>query len=97
MATPDPAQPPSVPPPTVPPLALRVLYMIVFAVVFWILCWTLAVTAVLQLILTLLTTQPNAELVRFGRGLGRYCQHIVEFLTFASDQVPFPVSPWPAA
>jgi hypothetical protein len=49
------------------------------------------------LILTLLASQPNAELVRFGRGLGRYCQHIIEFLTFASDQVPFPVSPWPAA
>jgi Domain of unknown function (DUF4389) len=97
MATPDPTRPPSVPPASVPPHALRVLHMIFFGVVFWILCWTLAVTAVLQLVLTLLATQPNAELVRFGRGLGHYCQHIVEFLTFATDAVPFPFSPWPAA
>ncbi len=78
-----------------PPLALRVLYMLVFAVVFWILTWTLAVTAVVQLVLTLLTTRPQPDLVRFGRGLAQYSRQVIEFLTFVSDATPFPFSEWP--
>lgn len=92
MATPNPAPPVS---PSVPPLVLRALYMLVFAIIFWILAWTLAVTALLQFILTALAAQPNAELVRFGRALARYCQEVVEFLTFVSERVPFPFSAWP--
>ena len=93
MATPDPVPPAA---PTVPPLALRALYMLVFAVVFWIIAWSLALTALLQLILTALSAQPNAELARFGHALARYCAQVVEFLTFASERVPFPFTEWPA-
>jgi len=81
---------------SLPPLALRALYMIVFAVVFWILTWILAATALLQLLLTLLTTKPQGELVRFGQGLAKYALEIIEFLTFASEELPFPFRAWPA-
>ena len=90
----DPLPPPASPT-APPPLALRALYMLVFAIVFWILTWILAVTALLQLLLTALATQPNAELARFGRALAHYCGQVVEFLTFASERVPFPFSDWP--
>ena len=75
-------------------IATRVLYMLMFAVVFWLLCWALAVTAVLQLILRLSSGQPNAELTRIGARLGAYARAIIEFLTFASDVVPYPFTPW---
>ena len=77
-------------------LGVRVLYMVVFAIVFWILAWTLAATAVLQLVLTLLSARPNADVMRFGAGLGAYSRQVIEFLTFASEKVPFPVGEWPA-
>ncbi len=78
-----------------PDLALRVLYMVLFAIVFWILTWTLAVVAILQIVLRLVNGRPHAEVTRFGAGLGRYARHIIEFLTFVTEIVPYPISPWP--
>ncbi len=90
----------SVPQPTTPPastdLALRVLYMVLFAVVFWILTWTLAVVTLLQLLLRLINGRPHAEVARFGSGLARYSRELIEFLTFVTETLPYPFSPWPA-
>ena len=83
-------------PPDGPDLGLRVLYMVLFAVIFWILVWVLAVTAVLQLVLRLVNGRPHQELARFGAALGRYAREVIEFLTFATESVPYPFSPWPA-
>lgn len=44
----------------------------------------------------MLTFAPNARLVSFGRSLGRYLQQIAYFLTFASEDTPFPFSDWPS-
>ena len=44
----------------------------------------------------LLAGKPNDRLVSFGRSLGRYLQQIVEFLTFATEEMPFPFNDWPA-
>ena len=83
-------------PPGGPDLGLRVLYMVLFAVIFWILVWVLAVTAVVQLVLRLVNGRTQPQLSRFGAGLGRYAREVIEFLTFATESVPYPVSPWPA-
>jgi hypothetical protein len=82
--------------PAGPDLGLRVLYMVLFAVIFWILVWVLAVTSVVQLVLRLVNGRPQPELMRFGTGLGRYAREVIEFLTFATESVPYPFSPWPA-
>jgi hypothetical protein len=89
----------SVPQPTAPPaspdLALRVLYMVLFAIVFWLLTWTLAVVTLLQLVLRLVNGRPQAEVARFGAALGRYAREVIEFLTFVTEVLPYPFSPWP--
>ena len=90
--------PPSTRPPVPVPqmsLGMRILYMVLFAIVFWILAWTLAATAVLQLLVMLLRAKPNPDVVRFGIGLAAYARQVIEFLTFASDKVPFPIGEWP--
>ena len=89
-------------PPATQPSALsgageRVLFTVVFAVAFWILCWVLAVTAVLQLILRLVNGKAHADLARFGAGLARYARQVIEYLTFASEEAPFPFRNWPNA
>ncbi len=90
----------SVPQPTTSPagpdLAVRVLYMVLFAIVFWLLTWTLAVVAILQLVLRLVNGRPHPELRRFGSGLARYARELIEFLTFVTETLPYPFSPWPA-
>lgn len=88
-----------VPQPVKPPpgdLGERILYMLLFAIAFWIVCWVLAVTAIAQLLVRLLSGRPSLELARFGGGLARYTRQIVEYLTFATDRVPYPVGEFPA-
>ena len=72
----------------------RVLYTVVFAVAFWILAWVLLVTAALQLALRLVNGKAHADLARFGAGLARYARQVIEYLTFASDDAPFPFREW---
>jgi hypothetical protein len=90
----------SVPQPTTPAaspdLAMRVLYMVLFAIVFWLLVWTLAVVTLLQLTLRLINGRPHAEVAQFGSGLARYSRELIEFLTFVTETLPYPFSPWPA-
>ena len=90
----------SVPQPTTPPappeLGLRVLYMLLFGIVFWMLTWTLAVATILQLLLRLINGRPHAEVARFGSALARYSRELIDFLTFATDRMPYPFAPWPA-
>ena len=90
----------NVPQPTTPApppdLGLRVLYMLLFGVVFWILTWTLAVATLLQLLLRLINGRPHPEVARFGSSLARYAREIIDFLTFATERMPYPFGPWPA-
>jgi hypothetical protein len=90
----------NVPQPTTPApsadLGLRVLYMLLFGMLFWILTWTLAVATLLQLLLRLINGRPHPEVARFGSALARYAREIIDFLTFATETVPYPFSPWPA-
>lgn len=75
---------------------LRVLFMVLMALVFQ-LCGTLLfIVAVLQVLISLLNGAPNGRLLSFGRSLGRYLMQIAFFLTFASEDIPFPFNDWPA-
>jgi hypothetical protein len=86
--------PQTVAPPPVE-LGVRVLYMFLFAIVFWIVSWTLAVTAVVQLLVRLSTGRTSPELTRFGAGLARYTCQIIEYLTFVTERVPYPMGEFP--
>jgi hypothetical protein len=86
--------PQTVAPPPVD-LGVRVLYMFLFAVVFWIVSWALALTAIAQLLVRLSTGRASPELARFGGGLGRYTMQIIEYLTFVTERVPYPMGEFP--
>jgi len=83
-------------PHSAPDLPTRIIYMILFALVFWVLCWTLALTAMGQLVVCALNHgRSSSDLTRLGAGLGAYARQVIEFLTFASDVLPYPFSAWP--
>ncbi|HZO22264.1 MAG TPA: DUF4389 domain-containing protein [Steroidobacteraceae bacterium] len=88
--------PQTVTPPGSEGLGIRVVYMLLFAVAFWIVCWALALTALMQLCVRLLNGRPSTEVKRFGEALGRYAKQVIEFLTFASEILPYPFTAWPA-
>jgi hypothetical protein len=76
---------------------IRALFMVVMAFVLHVCGTVLFLVTVIQFVIVLLSGTPNERLVSFGRGMGSYLRQIVSFLTFATEDIPFPFSEWPAA
>jgi hypothetical protein len=75
---------------------VRGLLMILTALAYYISGTLLAIGAIIQFVLALVSDGPNARLIGFGQSLGRYLGQIADFVSFATEEVPFPFSPWPA-
>ena len=55
------------------------------------------VVALVQFIWLLVTGEPSRQLASFGAGLAIWAADAVRFLTFASEDKPFPWREWPAS
>ncbi|MFT7525549.1 MAG: hypothetical protein ACI9LY_000685 [Arenicella sp.] len=75
----------------------RVLFVALFWLVFYVAQMVVAAVAIAQCIFVLLTNNPNAHLQKFGDSLGKYIHDILRYVTFNSDQRPFPFSDFPKA
>ena len=75
---------------------MRGLFMLLLILAFHISGTVIFIVTAIQFVVMLLAGKPNARLVTFGRSLGRYLQQIVDFLTFATEEMPFPFNDWPA-
>ena len=53
--------------------------------------------AFIQFVLALLGDAPNSRLMAFGRSLGRYQAQIADFVSFGTQEPPFPFADWPAS
>ena len=51
--------------------------------------------SLIQFVLMLMNDTPNVRLASFGRSLARYFQQIVNFMTFATEEIAFPFNDWP--
>ena len=65
------------------------------------LAWQLAGTlllclAIIQFVVVLASDAPNPRLAVFGRSLGRFQSQIANFVSFASEDTPFPFADWPS-
>lgn len=78
-------------------LWVRGLLMLLMALAYQVTGTLVFVVTVVQFAMMLLNDAPNVRLLAFGRNLGRYLQQIVHFLTFASEEAPFPFNDWPSA
>ena len=76
---------------------LRGLFMLLFAVFFNIAEFILGAIVVFQFLNVLVTAKPMPRLVGFGESLGRYVYQIVRYLTFDTEDRPFPFADWPGA
>jgi hypothetical protein len=74
---------------------MRGLFMLLLILAYHISGTVILAATVIQFVMKLLTDKPNMKLVSFGRSLGRYMQQLANFLTFASEDMPFPFSDWP--
>ena len=74
---------------------IRLLYMIVFGLLSILARMVVWVVAVLQFLLVLITGTDNKNLRDLGQGAAKWTYQAFLFLTFNSNDKPYPFSDWP--
>ena len=75
---------------------LRGLLMILMGLAYQLASTVLFFTAIIQFVSALFSDAANPRLAAFGRSVCRFLSQIANFVSFASEEVPFPFSDWPA-
>ena len=70
------------------------MLMLVFAFIDSMVRLLLWLVILLQAAYLLLTGGINPNILEFGRGLSTYHYHILLFLTFCTEKLPFPFTEW---
>ena len=75
----------------------RLLFMLVFVVLSAITEVVLCAVVVIQFVWRIAKGEPNEQLLELGQGLATYLFQIVRFLTFNTEELPFPFDgDWPS-
>lgn len=74
---------------------LRFVYLVVFGFSFYLAIILTFATSIFQFLAKLFGGQSFAGLAEFGTNLATYQAQVIKFLTFASDEKPFPFAPFP--
>lgn len=74
---------------------MRLLYTALFAIIFNIAEAVVVVVFAIQFLSRLFTGRVNERLRALGQTLATYLYEIVLYITFQSDERPYPFGPWP--
>jgi len=74
---------------------LRLLFMVLFAVISWIAKLVLIAVVIFQFIVKLFTGDINERALGLGGQLSSYIYQILNYLTFNTEERPFPFNDWP--
>lgn len=75
---------------------LRFVYLVVFGVAFYLSILLTFAASVFQFLAKLFSGSAFEGLAEFGNNLATYQGQVTRFLTFSSDEKPFPFAPFPA-
>ena len=76
---------------------LRGLFILIYGIFFYFLCGIIWLLVVVQFIFKVVTGELNKQLEQFSVGLVQYALQILSYVTFQSEERPFPMSPWPGS
>ena len=74
---------------------LRSLFMVLFFVVYRIVDILVLLVAISQWFYVLLSGDANQGLSRFAKGLSLYVAQIITYLSYNTEEKPYPFSDWP--
>jgi hypothetical protein len=74
---------------------IRFAYMVLFALLVMAARLVVSIVVVLQFALVLVFGKDNENLRNLGQGLGKWVYQAIMFLTFNSNDKPFPFDEWP--
>jgi len=73
----------------------RGLYMLIFMLCLWLAKFVSYMVVLFQFFTVLFVGSPNERLRVFGQCLSYYIYQIMRFLTFNSEEHPYPLGEWP--
>lgn len=73
----------------------RLIYLILYGIIYRVAGIVLFAITIIQFVKALLTGSPFEQLQSFGGALAEYNRQLVAFLSYQSDEKPFPIGPWP--
>jgi hypothetical protein len=76
---------------------LRLVFMLLFALILQLAGLVMWGLVILQFLFSLITGRDNRNLRQFGQSLSLYIFHTLQFLTYNSEDKPFPFSDWPSS
>ena len=74
----------------------RLIPMIVLLICFGLAEAALYIIALIQFIWTLVNEHPNEQLTDFGAALSEWIAQDAKYLTYVTEEKPFPWAKWPA-
>ena len=74
---------------------IKIFYLIFFYVIYSFTDIVLILIAIFQTLCKLFGDGPSQSLQRTGQSLGLYVKQISEYLSYATEQKPYPFSDWP--
>ena len=76
---------------------MRGLLMVLMGLAYQLASTVLFLTALVQFVFALVSDAPNQRLAAFGQSVGRFQGQVANFVSFSSEDLPFPFSDWPSA
>ena len=73
----------------------RILYMTLFAVIFNVASFVIGAVIFAQALFAIVTGSQNDNVQKLASGLARFIYEIVNFLTYTTEEKPFPFNSWP--
>ena len=74
---------------------IRGFFILLFAAILGLAKVVVGFVVLFQFGHTLITRQTNERLLGFGASLAVYIQYVVQYLTYNTDEKPFPFGEWP--
>lgn len=74
---------------------LRLVFMLIFAAILQLASLVMWVLVIAQFLFSLITGEDNQNLRKFGHSLSVYIFDTLKFLTYTSEEKPFPFADWP--
>ena len=76
-------------------LGERLIYMLLFIISYNIAEIVFVAVVIFQFLHLLILRGRNENMLKFGAELSRYIHQVWQYLSFNSDEKPFPVGDWP--
>ncbi len=78
-----------------PEIFSRIFYTILFAFIGWMSLWVFTFVVLIQFGFLLITGQVNKNLKGFNQEVGLFLYDMIKYLSFQTDEKPFPFRDWP--